>query len=140
MRPVVAAVIVADGRVLLVRRRVAEGRLSWQFPAGEMVSGETVPDTAEREVREETGVRVAARQVIGDRIHPLTGRWMFYVTCHLTGGAVPADAYPAAPDEVAQVAWCTFPELRGLIPDGIYGTVEQHLLAVLPTTTPPPGN
>src|SRR4051812_992249 len=30
--PIAAAIIVDDGRVLLVRRRVEEGLLSWQFP------------------------------------------------------------------------------------------------------------
>lgn len=36
-RPAIAAaVVVHEGRVLMVRRRVSEGRLSWQFPAGEV--------------------------------------------------------------------------------------------------------
>ncbi|GIF01786.1 NUDIX hydrolase [Paractinoplanes rishiriensis] len=43
--PIAAAVIVDDGRVLLVRRRVYEGRLSWQFPAGKVEPGES-PDAA----------------------------------------------------------------------------------------------
>jgi 8-oxo-dGTP diphosphatase len=41
-RPEIAtAVIVHDRRVLLVRRRVAEGSLSWQFPAGKIGPGES---------------------------------------------------------------------------------------------------
>jgi hypothetical protein len=28
-----AAIVIQDGRVLMVRRRVSEGTLSWQFPA-----------------------------------------------------------------------------------------------------------
>jgi 8-oxo-dGTP diphosphatase len=38
---IAAAVIVSNGRVLLVRRRVQEGRLSWQFPAGKVELGES---------------------------------------------------------------------------------------------------
>ncbi|MFD5886439.1 NUDIX hydrolase [Streptomyces sp. NPDC060334] len=40
-RAVAAAVIVVDQRVLLVRRRVAEGALAWQFPAGKIEPEET---------------------------------------------------------------------------------------------------
>ncbi|WP_420168300.1 NUDIX hydrolase [Streptomyces violaceoruber] len=41
VNPAVAAVVVVQGgRVLLVRRRVSEGALSWRFPAGRIESGE----------------------------------------------------------------------------------------------------
>jgi len=36
---IVAAIIVESGKVLLVRRRVREGTLSWQFPAGQSERG-----------------------------------------------------------------------------------------------------
>jgi 8-oxo-dGTP diphosphatase len=38
---IAAAIVVWNGRVLLVRRRVREGELSWQFPAGEIEPGES---------------------------------------------------------------------------------------------------
>ncbi|MBO1413526.1 NUDIX hydrolase, partial [Streptomyces sp. FH025] len=38
---IAVAIVVQDGRVLMVRRRVAEGQLSWQFPAGEIEPGES---------------------------------------------------------------------------------------------------
>ena len=44
-----AAIIVHDGRVLMVRRRVSEGELMWQFPAGGIEDGETAEDAAVRE-------------------------------------------------------------------------------------------
>ncbi|MGH8833388.1 MAG: NUDIX hydrolase, partial [Actinomycetes bacterium] len=31
---IAAAIVVDRGRVLMVRRRIKEGELSWQFPAG----------------------------------------------------------------------------------------------------------
>src|SRR6266508_5314455 len=58
--PIAAAVIVVDGRLLLVRRAVAEGELVWQFPAGEVEPDEAVEDAAVREVGEETGLTVRA--------------------------------------------------------------------------------
>lgn len=56
-RPVAAAVVVDNGRLLLVRRRIAEGDLSWQFPAGKVEPGESREAAAVREAHEETGVR-----------------------------------------------------------------------------------
>jgi len=44
--PVAAAVIVVDGRLLLVRRRIAEGALVWRFPAGKVEPGESAADAA----------------------------------------------------------------------------------------------
>lgn len=53
---IAAAIVVHDGRVLMVRRRVSEGQLSWQFPAGEVEPGEAREDAAVRETQEETGL------------------------------------------------------------------------------------
>lgn len=48
-RPAIAAaVVVHEGRVLIVRRRVSEGRLSWQFPAGAVEPGEAREEAAVR--------------------------------------------------------------------------------------------
>lgn len=46
---IAAAIVVHDSRVLMVRRRVSEGRLSWQFPAGEVEPGESRENAAVRE-------------------------------------------------------------------------------------------
>ncbi len=53
-RPPIAAVIVQDGRMLIVRRHVAEASLLWQFPAGEVEPGETFEYAVVREMQEET--------------------------------------------------------------------------------------
>jgi 8-oxo-dGTP pyrophosphatase MutT (NUDIX family) len=55
---IAAAVIVSDGELLLIRRRVAEGALRWQFPAGQIESGETADAAAVRETLEEVGLVV----------------------------------------------------------------------------------
>ena len=41
--------------VVLVRTRTLAGELVWTFPKGHVEEGETPPETALREVREETG-------------------------------------------------------------------------------------
>jgi 8-oxo-dGTP diphosphatase len=70
--PIAAAVIVVDGRVLLIRRAVVEGELVWLFPAGKVEPGEAVEDGAVREAGEETGLTVRAVRRLGERVHPIT--------------------------------------------------------------------
>src|SRR5687768_13112712 len=111
-RPIAAAIIVTDDRVLLVRRRVKEGELSWQFPGGEIEFGESSEQAAVREAYEEVGLVVAPVMPLGERIHPATGRTMVYVGCEvISGAAVVADS-----DELDKVAWCDRADLKAHVP------------------------
>lgn len=57
---IVAALIDVDGRVLLVRRCAEDSRGGeWEFPGGKVDPGEDLSTALHREVREETGLRVA---------------------------------------------------------------------------------
>lgn len=123
-RPAVAAaVVIWNCRVLLIRRRVVEGELSWQFPAGKVEPGESREAAAVRETREETGVSVAAHKFLGERVHPATGRLIFYTACVLLEGT----AHVAAPREVAEVVWVPHDELLRYVPHGIHAPVQKYL-------------
>ncbi|WP_327284627.1 NUDIX hydrolase [Streptomyces sp. NBC_01205] len=126
-QPVAAAVVVHEGRVLLVRRRVAEGQLSWQFPAGKVEPGETGEAAAARETKEETGLHVTVVTFLGERVHPVTGRLVSYMACAVEGGA----AHVADADEIAEVAWATLAEIPRYVPYGLFEPVQQHLAAVI---------
>jgi 8-oxo-dGTP diphosphatase len=123
-KPGISAAIITDGnRVLMVRRRVKEGELSWQFPAGGIEPGETPEEAAVRETVEETGLVVHAAKVLGERVHPKTGRAMTYVACEvLQGEAKVADA-----DELDAVAWVTLDEIPEYVPYGLYEPVQEYL-------------
>lgn len=119
---VVAAVVTSTHGVLVARRR--DGKPPWTLIAGEMHPGETPPQTAEREVREETGLVVQAGDKIGDRVHPATGRQMIYLA-----------AYPVDPDqepqllddyELSEVRWAQLGEAVELLP-GLFQPVLEHL-------------
>ncbi|MGH3949951.1 MAG: NUDIX hydrolase [Pseudonocardiaceae bacterium] len=126
---IAAAIVVRDGRVLLVRRRIAEGDLSWQFPAGEVEDREDPADAAARETREETGLVVAANEVLGERIHPATDRRMIYVACNVVSG----EATVADEEEIADVAWSDSHQLSGYVPHPLYAPVQDYLDARLTT-------
>lgn len=123
-----AAIIVHDGRVLMVRRRVSEGELMWQFPAGGIEDGETAEDAAVRETLEETGLVVKATRLLGERVHPKTGRRMSYTACEVVDG----EAHVADADELDAVAWITHGEISDYVPYGLFGPVQEHLDETLP--------
>jgi ADP-ribose pyrophosphatase YjhB (NUDIX family) len=71
----VGGVLVHQGRVLLVRRAKEPLRGRWVVPGGTVELGETLHAALEREVEEETGLRVRALDVLMvlDRIHRESG-------------------------------------------------------------------
>src|SRR5689334_1024887 len=101
-QPVVVAVVISERGVLLGRRD--DGKSPWTFIAGEIEVGEPPADAGVREVKEETGLLVAAGQEIGRRVHPATGRTMIYMAARPTHGT---DVFVGDRDELAEVRWVT---------------------------------
>jgi len=63
--PTAVGALVCRGReVLLVRRAIDPGKGQWSFPAGFQDYGETAEQTAQREVLEETGLRIRLGRVL----------------------------------------------------------------------------
>ncbi|MFC5246487.1 MULTISPECIES: NUDIX hydrolase [Streptomyces] len=124
---IAAAIIVHEGRVLMVRRRISEGKLSWQFPAGEVEPGETREDAAVRETKEETGLNVSAVELLGERVHPATGRLMSYTACEVLSGT----AHVADTEELAELAWVAHDQIPEYVPYGLFGPVQEYLDATL---------
>jgi 8-oxo-dGTP diphosphatase len=123
-RPAIsAAIILQDGRLLLAQRKVREGSLSWQFPAGEVEPGESAEQAAVRETREEVGLTVHATKLLGERIHPNTGRRMAYVACEIDSG----EAHVTDTEELAAIAWVSSREAKEYVPYGFAPAVEDHL-------------
>lgn len=123
-KPDVSAAIITDGgRVLMVRRRIKEGELSWQFPAGGVEEGETAEQAAVRETLEETGLTVEVVKYIGDRVHPKSGKFMAYTACE----AVAGEAYVADTEELDAIAWVALNEIPEYVPYGLFEPVQDYL-------------
>lgn len=127
-RPGISAAIIVDGdRVLMVRRRIKEGELMWQFPAGAIEAGESAEQAAVRETAEETGLTVDAVKLLGERVHPKTQRLMSYTACSVVSG----EAHVADADELDAVAWVTHDEIPDYVPYGLFEPVQEYLNAEL---------
>lgn len=123
-----AAIVVREGRVLMVRRRMKEGELSWQFPAGAIEEGEGPEEAAVRETQEETGLTVTAVKLLGERVHPKTHRRMSYTACEVLSGT----AHVADDEELAELAWVAHTEIPEYVPYGLFEPVQEYLDNVLP--------
>lgn len=102
----VGAVIVQDGRVLLVQRGREPMRGKWTIPGGLIEVGEMLHEAVVRETREETGLEVEPVELVEllDRIHREEGRVRYHFViadylCRVVGGTV------AAADDAAAVRW-----------------------------------
>jgi excisionase family DNA binding protein len=126
-QPVVAAIVTSELGVLVGRRN--DGKPPWAFIAGEIEPGESPADAGIREVKEETGLLVAAGPEIGRRVHPATGRTMIYMAARPTHGT---DIFVGDRNELAEVRWVTLAEAEQLMRAyGIFGPVRDHLAKTL---------
>jgi len=119
---IAAAVIAHDGRVLLVRAR-AKGMVSWTFPAGTIEDGESASQAATRQVRQAADLGVVSSKVLGDQVHPTTGRKVIYVACDLLDGNSFVVPYSRSSD----CCWMKRAELKEYFPYGFFEPVRAHL-------------
>ena len=111
--PCVGAVVLDDGRLLLVRRGREPSRGLWSLPGGRVEPGESEADAVVREVREETGLRVRVGEPVG-RVRIPAGNGLVYdVTdyrCTLDGPG----QEPHARDDADDVRFADAATLDGL--------------------------
>ena len=93
----VGAVVIEDGRVLLVRRGHEPLKGKWSLPGGLLELGESIVEGVVREVVEETGLTVEAVELIEliDRIHREGEQVRYHYViadylCRVVGGTLQA--------------------------------------------------
>jgi len=108
----VGAVVVKEGRVLLIRRGNEPMKGHWSLPGGILELGETITDGVTREVREETGLTIEPVELIEllDRIHREGERVRYHYViadylCSVVGGALRAASDADAARWVDRAEW-----------------------------------
>ena len=114
-RPIVGvgAVVVKDGKALIIKRGHEPRKGEWSLPGGHVELGETLLDAVRREIKEETGLDVEVGPLIElfDRIHHDGGRVRYHFVivdylCTCRGGTL------CAADDAEDAAWVSDDELE----------------------------
>jgi 8-oxo-dGTP diphosphatase len=120
----VSAVLVDDGRLLMIRRGHGPAAGEWAIPGGRVEVGETIPGAVVREVAEETGLEVLCGELLGwvERISDDEHFVILSFTCTCLD---PVD--PVAGTDAAEAAWITLGEVteRRLV-DGLELFLYEH--------------
>lgn len=128
------AVVRADGRILMIRRR---DNGAWFFPAGYADLGENVAHTAVREVREETGYHSQPERILGVYSGPMfrhtfpNGDRVKNVGVLFRARLLGGEPSPQA-TEVSELAWMTPDEVMENAPPAyrdFFTTAVRHLNA-----------
>ncbi len=110
------AVVIEEGRVLLVKRKYPPQKGKWAIPGGLVKLGETLQEAAEREIHEETGLIIKAREPVHtfDLIErDSDGEILFhYVIVDLLADYVEGEVRPA--DDVSDAGWFHPDEVQNL--------------------------
>ena len=104
----------AKNRVMLVRQyRMPADRFLWELPAGKVDHGESVLQTAKRELIEETGLRAKKWKKLVS-FYPSPGYVAEKMTIFLATDLTQGESQPME-DERIETRWFTKKELRDLI-------------------------
>jgi 8-oxo-dGTP diphosphatase len=129
-RVAVGAVVTYRDKVLLVLRGQAPAKNMWAIPGGSVDLGETLQAAAEREVLEETGLKIKAGEVIytfDAILHDEVGRVQYhYVILDLKAEALDPTQPLQPADDVYDAAWFTLADLDR--PDLIISDTTRALL------------
>jgi ADP-ribose pyrophosphatase len=115
-RVAVGAIVFKNDKVLLVRRAKAPSEDLWAIPGGKVRLGESLKKAAEREIKEETGITIRAREPIFTFDHIETDSnnciRFHYVIVDLSADYVSGKLRPG--DDALEARWISSAQLNAL--------------------------
>ena len=134
----VAAVVARDGALLLVRHQKPDRDPYWVLPGGRLEPGETIPECAEREISEETGLSARFSGLLYVSEFLREGRHTVDITVRMAPegdeeavlGSDPEVA-PGSEPTLRELRWVSQDDLRGieLLPTSIKARLLEDAAA-----------
>jgi mutator protein MutT len=121
----VGAVVVDDGRLLLIRRGRGVAAGAWSVPGGRVEAGETVGEAVVRELAEETGLEGLCGAFLG-WVERIDDEHHFVILDFVVDVLEP-DA-PVAGDDAVEVAWVPLHEVGEManLVEGLAEFLHEH--------------
>lgn len=107
----VGVFIFKDGKFLVLQRKGAHGAGTWSVPGGHLEAQESFQETAQREVREETGVEITNVRFGGVTNDIFEAEDKHYVTIWMLSDWASGEPTITEPDKCINLRWLTFDEL-----------------------------
>jgi 8-oxo-dGTP diphosphatase len=100
-----------NNKFIMGQRKGAHGEGSWSVPGGHLDFGETIEKGAQREVMEETGVRIKNIKIVGITNDIFKKEDKHYITIWVVSEWAKGEPYIAEPDKFLDVKWHDFKHL-----------------------------
>ena len=121
----VGAIVVADDRILLIRRARPPAIGRWSVPGGRVIGGETLAEAVVRELAEETGLEGVCGRLIGV-VERIDDDHHFVILDHEVT-LLDLQRAPTAGDDAAEVAWVPLVDLTDWpVVDGLVEFLHDH--------------
>ena len=118
---VALGIIIYQNKVLLIKRVKEEGNLLWAFPGGKKdVQDNSIEATVVREVREETGANVLAKNLIASR--KFGDVKLSYFECEFI-----SQSSGYSQQEIQEIRFCSVEEMLSLVTSEIFPPVLEFI-------------
>lgn len=108
-----------EGKILMVSRK--DDRNDWGLPGGKLDGNETVSCALQREVREETGLKVTTHNFVFGNISETKGYYVFTFLCDVEGEIHSSEKIKELGE--GDIKWGDWEEIE----TGFFGGYNRHL-------------
>jgi len=119
----IGAIIVRDGKVLMLKRKGSHGEGMWSFPGGHLEFNESIEECARRETLEEVGIKIKNLEFgpYTNDIFDKEGK--HYITLFILSSYDSGNPTIKEPDKTEEIGWFSFENL----PTPLFVPIENLL-------------
>lgn len=107
----VGVIILKDGKVLMQKRINAHGHGTWSFPGGHLEFNEEFAECAQRETKEELGIKIKNLHFAAVTNDKFTAEEKHYITVYMLADYDSGEIKIMEPEKIEEWKWCEWHKL-----------------------------